>query len=295
MAGGACAGQKNFSEHQVSVLAAGSAFYLMFGLVPALAALISIYGLISDPSQVEAQFQAMSGSLPSDVRNLVQSQMTDIAKRQTTASFAAGISILIALWSASAGVKTLMASLNVIYGEREKRGFIKLSLVGLALTLGAIALGLTAVGLIVALPAVLAHVGLGDTAAAIASALRWPLLVLVAIVGLAVLYRYGPSREDPQWRWVSAGAIVATALWVGGSALFSFYATHFGSYNQTYGSLSAVIVLMTWLYLSALVGLSGAEINAESEHQTAKDTTSGRPEQIGHRGAYVADDIEQKE
>lgn len=283
--------KEELSNDHVPVLAAASAFYLLLALIPGLAALISIYGFVADPGDIRNQFDAVAGIVPSDARKLLEDQMTSISGQHKAAGFAAAVSILAATWGASAGIKTLMVALNVVYGEEEKRSYIHQTLIALGLTVGSIVAGVVAVGLIVALPAVLAHVGLGDTAATIVGALRWPLLFAVAIVGLAVVYRYAPSREKPKWKWVSSGAVIATLLWLGGSVLFSFYASHFGSYNKTYGSLGAVVVLMMWLLISAFAVLLGAEINAESEHQTEKDSTTGAPKPIGRRGAYMADTI----
>jgi len=159
------------------------------------------------------------------------------------------------------------------------------------LTAVLILMGIVSIGLIVALPPILGHLGIGEAAKTIGSIVRWPLLLIMALATLAILYRYGPSREEPRWRWVSPGAIVATIIWVIGSGLFALYAQHFGNYNKTYGSLGAIIVLMTWMYLSAFVLLLGAEINAEAEHQTKRDSTTGQPKPMGQRGAYVADTV----
>jgi membrane protein len=284
----------SISEHQVATLAGATAFYLLLGLIPGLAALISIYGLMANPADIQAQFAAIAQLMPEEARKLLEQQMSAIAAQHRTAGVAAAISVIMAIWSASAGMKTLMVALNITYGEKEKRSYLKQTLVALGLTFGAIVLGMMSVGLIVALPALLQHLGIGDTARSVSTALRWPLLLATAIVGLAVLYRFGPSRQEPEWRWTSSGAVTATLLWVAGSAGFSYYASHFGNYNKTYGSLAAVVVLMTWLYISAFVVLLGAEINAETEHQTAKDTTTGKPEPIGRRGAYVADTVGEK-
>jgi membrane protein len=279
------------SEDNVPIIAGGVAFFLLLGLVPGIAALISIYGLVADPADIQAQFAALSGFLPEDARRLLEEQMTRIAGQPGTAGFAAAISIAIALWGGGTAMKTLMNALNIVYDEQEKRGYIKLTLAALGLTLAMVLIGVISIGLIVALPPLVRNLGLGDTAATIVTLLRWPLLLVVALVALAILYRYGPSRDQPQWSWVSVGAVVATVLWVAGSALFAVYAGNFGNYNETYGSLGAVIVLMMWLYISAFVVLLGAEVNAEMEHQTGHDTTKGEPQPMGRREAKVADKL----
>jgi membrane protein len=279
------------TKHNISIVAAGTGFFLLLGLIPGIAALISIYGLIANPSDVEAQFASVSQMMPSEVRRLLEGEMTRIASAHHQAGIAAIVSILLALWGGAAAMKSLMTALNIVYNEEEKRGYVKLTLTALALTGGLIISGVVSIGLIVGLPPVLDRLGIGDAAKTVVSLVRWPLLLVLALLALALVYRHGPSRDKPKWKWVSVGALVATVLWVASSALFSFYASHFGSYNKTYGSLGAVIVLMMWLYISAFVVLLGGEINAELEHQTAKDTTTGSPEPLGRRGAYVADNI----
>jgi membrane protein len=283
--------KERLSEDNVSIVAGGTAFFVMLALVPALAALISIYGLIANPSDIKAQFDAISTAMPAEARTILEGQMTRIATERQTAGFAAVIGIALALWGAAAGMKTIINALNIIYREEERRSYVRLTLTALGLTLFFVLLGAVAIGLIVVLPPILGQVGLGNAAKTVVSLLRWPVLLGIALFGLAVLYRYGPSRAHPRWRWVSAGAAVATLLWVIGSILFSLYAQNFGSYNKTYGSLAAVVVLMLWLYMSAFALLLGTEINAESEHQTARDSTTGRSEPRGRRGAHMADSI----
>ncbi len=286
--------KERISKDNVSIVAAGTAFYLLLGLVPGLAAVISIYGLIANPADVTAQFDALARVIPGDVRTLLEGQMTRLAGQHQTAGIAALVSIVLALWGCGAAMKTVMNALNIIYHEEEKRGYVRLTLAALGLTLAFVLTVVVVVAIIVGLPALLQHLGLGNTARTALQILRWPFLLLVGLCGLAVLYRYGPSREKPRWEWVSPGAVSATVLWVIVSALFGFYAGHFGSYNKTYGSLGAIIVLMMWLYLSAFALLVGADINAEAEHQTARDTTTGPPEPRGRRGAYVADTLGRK-
>jgi membrane protein len=197
----------------------------------------------------------------------------------------------LALWSANAGMKAIIDALNVVYEEDEKRGFIKLTLVSLAFTLGAIAAVLLSVGAIVVVPLVLAHFGLESMAANLVSILRWPLLLLMVMTGLALLYRFGPSRRKPKWQWVSVGSIFATLAWLGGSALLSWYLANFANYNATYGSLGAAIGLMMWMWMSSIVVLFGAELNSEIEHQTARDSTTGPEKPLGARQATMADRV----
>lgn len=278
-------------EDNLSIVAAGVAFYILLGIIPALAALISIYGLVADPATIQEQVSSMRGMLPPDVISIFDQQMTRIASESGKAGWGAAIGILLALWSGSKAVKALMTALNITYEEEETRGFFRLNLTALGLTFAGVIAVIIAVGLIVAIPIALQTVGFGQVAEMLVSILRWPLLAIFAIVALSALYRYAPDREQAQWQWVSWGAVGAAALWLAVSAGFSFYVSNFGSYNKTYGSLGAVIVLLLWFMISAYVMLLGAELNAEMEHQTARDTTDESPKPMGRRGAYVADNV----
>lgn len=278
-------------KNNMLIIAAGVAFYLLIGIVPGLIALISIYGLIFDPQQVQQQFSSLSGILPAEATQLLSAQMERIASNSKAAGWGAALSILAALWASSSAMKALVKALNIAYNEHEERGFIKLTATTLLLTLGAIVVGILAIVAIVFLPAIFRFAGLGDNAHLVSNLVRWPLLALIAVVGLSVLYRFGPNRKKPKWRWVSWGSVAAMLMWVLCSVGFSFYVSNFGSYNETYGTLAAVVVMMLWLFLSALSILVGAELNAEIEHQTAKDTT-GEPEKpMGKRGAHIADHL----
>jgi membrane protein len=182
-------------------------------------------------------------------------------------------------------MKALFDTLNIVYGEEEKRGFVRLNAISLGFTLGGVAFILAALGSIVVVPVLLQYVGLSNAGDLLLRIGRWPAMYLVLTLALAVIYRYGPNRETAQWRWITWGSAIAALLWIAVSGLFSWYAASFGKFNETYGSLGAVIGFMTWLWLSAIVVLLGAEIDAEMEHQTTDDTTSGSPRPIGSRGA----------
>lgn len=279
----------NISEHRVLALAAGMTFYGLLAIFPALAALVAIYGLFADPANITAHLDALSGFLPGGAMNVARDQLTRVASTGSqTLGWTFLIGLAISLWSANAGMKSLFDTLNVIYGEREKRGLIKLNVVSLLFTLAGVAFTLLAIGALVVLPIVLDFLGQSGSADLVLKGGRWPALVVVLTFALAVVYRYGPSRERPRWRWITWGSALAAILWLAASALFSWYTAHFGSYNKTYGSLGAVIGFMTWMWISAIVVLIGAELDAEMEHQTARDTTgSARP--MGARGAQMAD------
>jgi membrane protein len=275
----------------VTIVAAGVAFFCLLGIVPTIAALISIYGLVSDPAQVQQQFESLRGVMPGEAYKLLNEQMQNIAKSSTAAGWGAVLGILLALWGGSKAVKALIDALNIMYHEDEKRGAIKLTMTAVLLTVAGVVIVAIAVGLIAILPAVLQSIGLGKSTETLISALRWPLLLILFLTALNALYRYGPSRDEPRWKWVTWGAVVATGLWLGVSWLFSLYVTHFGNYNKTYGSLGAVVILLMWFYVSAYVILLGAELNSEMERQTARDTTEGKPERMGKRGAFSADTL----
>jgi membrane protein len=199
--------------------------------------------------------------------------------------------LILAIWSANAGVKAVIDALNVVYEEREKRSFLKLNLVALAFTTGGIAALLLMVGAVVAFPLALDHLGLAPKSQFIVSLARWPLLFVALVVALGILYRYGPSRQAPRWEWLSVGTLAAALLWIIGSSLFSWYLSNFGNYSATYGSLGAAIGLMMWMWMSAIIVLCGAELNSEIEHQLVRDTTVGQPKPLGARGAVMADTL----
>jgi membrane protein len=279
-------------EDRLSIIAAGVAFYALLAVFPGLIALVAIYGLAFDPAQVEQQVSQLKGVLPPEATDVLLAQLHDLTTTSSTAlGFGAIAGILLALWSASAGMRTLMEALNVAYDEEERRGTIAFYGTALLLTLGAIFGAVLAISLVVALPVALKFLGLGDALKWLITAGSAAILVVTIMLGLAIVYRFGPSREKPRWRWVSWGAVIATLLWIVGSALFSLYVTRFGNYNETYGSVGAIVILLMWFLLSSYAVLIGAELNAEMERQTRKDTTSGGDKPMGGRGAYAADTV----
>jgi membrane protein len=284
--------KEEMSKDHLSVLAAGVGFYALLAIFPALAAAVSIYGLIADPRDVEDQATLAIGLIPEESRTIITDQLAKITSQpRGSLGFGALFALLLALWSSSAAMQTLMTGLNVVYDEAERRGVVRFYATAIGLTLGGIVSALISLSLVAALPAALKFVGLPREVETVVLLARWPLLGLAVMLGLAVLYRFGPSREKPRWQWVSWGAAGATLLWLLGSILFSWYVSSFGSYNETYGTLGAVVILLMWFYLSAYVVLLGAELNAEMEHQTAKDTTERRGAPLGARDAYVADTV----
>ncbi len=277
---------------RVPLLSAGVAFFSLLALVPGMAAVVSLYGLVADPAQVQKRVGNLMGAAPKEVRQMVTTQLKSIVSQSgSKVGIGLAIGILAALWSASSGMKHLIEAIDVAYDEGEGRKFLKLRGIAIVMTLGALLFFVIAITVIAILPAALAHLGLGSAARIIVGILRWPLLGLLLVAALAVLYRYAPDRDEPKWSWVSPGAIVATVLWLVGSLLFSLYTANFGKYNQTYGSLGAVVVVMLWLFLTAFVVIAGAELNAEMERQTKADSTKGPSEPMGGRRAEAADTV----
>lgn len=280
------------SEDRVVTIAAGVTFYSLLAVFPAVAAFVAIYGLFADPETISRNLDSLSGLLPGGAIDVIRDQMTRIASRgKSTLGLAFAIGLLVSLWSANAGIKSLFDALNLVYKEKEKRGLIKLNLVSLTFTVAAILFVLFGIAAVVVLPVALNYIGLGAATDLIFRIGRWPILFVVVALALAFVYRYGPSRSKPKWRWITWGSACAALAWIVGSVLFSWYAANFGSYNQTYGSLGAVVGLMLWLWLSMIVILVGAELDAEMEHQTARDTTTGPPKALGARGATMADRV----
>ncbi|MCK1642184.1 YihY/virulence factor BrkB family protein [Bradyrhizobium sp. 157] len=280
------------SEDRLLAVAAGVVFYGLLALFPAITALVSSYALFAQASTINDHMTMLAGILPEGALGIVRDQVNRVlAKGDVTLGLAFLFSFLLAVWSANGGIKAIIDALNVVYDEDEKRGFFKLNAISLAFTFGGLLAVLLAIGSVVALPIILSTIGLGAVTEALFRFGRWPVLVLTMLFGLAVLYRFGPSRRRPQWRWLSVGSVVATLTWLAGSALLSFYLANYANYDATYGSLGAAIGLMMWMWMSTIVVLLGAELNAEIEHQTAADSTEDGNKPLGQRGAKMADTI----
>jgi membrane protein len=283
---------EEIGQDRLTSVAAGVTYYALLALFPAIAALVSIYGLFADPLTIQEHLESLSGLLPGGALDVIRDQVTRIAGQgQATLGLSFVIGLVISLWSANAAMKAIFDALNIVYDEDEKRGFVALNLQSLGFTLGAILFVLLAIGGIVVLPIMLDFIGLGTQVEWLLTLARWPALLAIIILALSVLYRYGPSRDRAEWKWVTPGSLAASLIWLAVSMLFSWYVTNFGSYNETYGSLGAIIGFMTWIWISSVVVLLGAEINAEVEHQTAHDTTEGAAQPLGARGARMADTL----
>jgi membrane protein len=280
------------NSNRLLAIAGGVAFFVLLAIFPAITALVSAFGLFFSASTFTHNFSLLADVMPGNVVSIVSEQADRIASNSSgTLSTGIVVGILVSVWSAMSGVKAMLDALNVIYGQQESRSFIKLNVVALVFTLGGFAAFLLAIAAVIVLPLVLSYVGLGGATAALTRVVRWPALFLVLLVGFSVLYRYGPDRRTARWQWVSVGGAFAATMWIAASFLFSWYLSSFANYNATYGSLGAVVGLMMWLWIATIDVLLGAELNAEIEHQTARDSTVGGDKPLGARGAVMADNV----
>ncbi len=273
-------------------LAAGVVFYSLVALFPAIGAGVSFYALFADAGTIGKHLSLAAGIVPTDVLDILREEITRIgAKSDGRLTFGFLLELGIALWSANAGMKAIFDALNIIYDEQERRGLVRLNLISLFFTICGIGAVLLAVSAVVVFPLLLAAFGLATMDEPIIGYLRWPAMGVLIVIGLAVLYRYGPSRRPAKWRWINVGSIFAASAWLVVSSLFSWYLGNFANYNATYGSLGAVVGLMMWMWLSAIVVLVGAELNSEIEHQTSHNSTIGPEKPLGIRGAVMADTV----
>jgi membrane protein len=281
------------SKDNVSVVAAGVAFYGFLALVPLLGAIVLTYGMVADPQTVVRHASELTAVLPAEVAGLVGDQLINVV--QTSGGkkgFGLLLALALALWGARNAASSIITALNIAYEEEEKRGFLKVTVLALAMTVGAVVLALLAGGAI-ALLTMLEHMlpGLGQIGIVLGKVLTYLLLGAVAAGAAATMFRYAPSRDKARWEWLTPGSLFFAIIWILLTLAFGFYVSQFGNYGATYGSLSAVVVLLTWLYLSSYVLLFGAELNSELEHQTEKDTTAGADQPLGTRGAWAADHV----
>jgi|SRR5690349_6038311 len=282
---------ESIQENRVVTIAAGVTFYCVLAIFPAIGALVSLYGLFADPTTIASHLDTLTGVMPGGGVQVIGDELKRLTAQRSALGIATIVGLVAALWSANAGMKSVFDALNIVYAEPEKRGFIKLNAVTLAFTAATIIFVVLALGAMVVLPPALNHLGMGGAVEQAVRIVRWPAMLIVVALWLAALYRLGPSRRQPKWRWITPGSAVAAVLWLIVSLLFTWYAANFGSYDKTYGSLGAAVGLMVWLWLSILVVLLGAQLDAEMEHQTAHDTTEGGQKPLGRRGARVADTV----
>ncbi|WP_338411017.1 MULTISPECIES: YihY/virulence factor BrkB family protein [Pseudoalteromonas] len=284
------------SRDNLSLVAAGVAFYALLAIFPALAALVSVYAYFASPTDIGTHLSQVIALLPESTGELILSQIASIAQKSSTSLSLSAISTLIlTIWSSSKGSQALITACNISYQEYEKRSFFKAQLVRFLFSIGAIVVAIFALLIIGILPVVLNLVGLQENIDLLITFISWPLLAFTFNFALVLLYRYAPHRKPAKWRWITLGSVIATILWIVASIGFSFYVSKFASYNETYGSLGGVVIMLMWLYISAYIVILGATINAASEQQTAIDSTIGPDKKRGERGAYVADHLDVKE
>lgn len=283
--------KQEVSKDNVSLVAAGLALYALLAIFPALTAAVSIYGLFASPTDMAEHMRSFQGVLPGQAAQILEGQMQELSQQRQTLSFGLVFGVLLALWSARKGMVALMAATNIAYDEREERGFIKQMLVSLAFTVGAVLGFLAVVLLAIAIPLALELIPLGSIAETVIIVARWALLWLIAVFGMAVVYRFAPDRHEAKWKWLTWGSGMAATLWLIGSLVFAIYARNSASYGETYGALGGVVVLLLWFYLTGYSLVLGAEINSEMERQTEEDTTTGPRKPMGQRDAYAADTV----
>ena len=277
-------------EDNISLLAAGVAFYSFLAFVPMLAAIVLIYGIVANPSDVASHVQTLVRILPTDAAKIVADQMKSMTETPVTrTTIGLVIAILLAIYGAMRGATSVIGALNVTYGERESRNFVRTTGLSLAFTVGAVFVAIVAMAAISAMSLIGSLIHLPGFVAPLVTGGLWLLTAVVASGLVAVVYRYGPDREDAKWTWLTPGALFASVGALLATFLFGFYVSHFGGYNATYGALGAVVSFLMWLYVTAFVVLLGAELNAEIERQTAQDTTAGPEAKMGERGASMAD------
>jgi membrane protein len=261
------------SEDRITTIAGGVTFFVLLAIFPGLAGLISLYGWFADSSTISQHLNSLAGILPEGGMQILREQLQQLTSQPPQKLGVTTVaSLAVSIWSANGGIKAMFEGLNAVYHESEKRSFIKLNAISLAFTLGLLGFVIASLLTITVVPKLLSFLGLQGLSQVVNIA-RWPVLLVLASFMIAVVYRFGPSRDQPQWRWISPGSIFAAVTWIAASLLFSWYTAHFGSYNKTYGSLGAAVGFMTWMWISTMVILVGAKINAELEHQTGVDTT----------------------
>lgn len=277
-------------EDNVAIVSAGIAFFSMLAIFPMITAGLSIYGMFADPVAAQQQLNAIAEPFPPDVWSLINDQVQSVIGSSNKAiGWKIILGIIASLWASGAGIRAMVRGLNIAYGEVDRRNVFVKTGMGLIFTLGTVMMMLISLTVIIGVPAALALLRFDGEVASLAKILPWSFLLFAFMVGCTILYRYGPNRRPAKLRWVIPGAIFATVAWLVISMCFSKFVSAFGTYNKTYGSLGAVIVLLVWLWLSNFIVMMGAEINGEMERHTDQDTTRGPDRPIGQRGAAMAD------
>jgi membrane protein len=279
---------QGISEDRILLIAAGVTFYTLLSIFPGIAALFSIYGLFADPATIPAHLDTMENVAPSGAIQVLQDEMSRLAAQGgTTLGLSFLISLVISLWTAKSGITAIFDALNIVYEEEEKRGLVKYYSMALLFTVASVSFIILSIVVVVVLPVVLNYIPLPGVTNLVLEIARWPTLFVLVAFALAVLYRFGPSHTEPRWRWVSWGSALAAVVWLVASFVFSWYVANFGSYNKTYGSLGAIIGFLTWIWISVVVILVGAKLDAELEPRTARNATR----KLKPLGARTADHV----
>lgn len=280
-----------FNENRVLLTAAGVTYFLLFALVPSLSLLVTLYGLMNDPVGVVDQLSLLDGLVPPGGLDIIRDQLVRLTSQTNGGlGLALVISLAVALWGASAGIKALFEAMNVVYGEAEKRNLIEINLLALVFVFGALVLLILVLSVVLVMPVLLQTLALGGYEWLIRFG-AYAVMMLGLVIALSAIYRWGPSRAEARWRWITPGTLFATFGIMVVSAGFSWYAANFSNYNATYGSLGALIGLLSWIWLSVTIVILGGALNSEAEHQTTVDSTTGEPRPMGERGAHVADTV----
>lgn len=276
---------------RVNFTAAGIAFYLMLAMVPALGAVMSVYGLVADRADVERQLQQADQIIPGEVMDLVAVELKRLAGNDLAAGWGLVLGLGLAFWGGSKAMHALVTSMNVAYGEPDGRKFVKRKSLELVLTVCGVFFVILVLSLLAVVPAMMAYIQLGPLTQTLISISRWLLMFIAVMTWLAIIYRFAPYRRKAKWRWVTWGSFLGALLWILASALLTWYTSAFGDYSKTYGSLGAIVLLLLWFYMTGYSIMLGAELNSEMELQTTCDTTRGQDLPMGERGAYVADHV----
>ncbi len=278
-------------ENRILLTAAGVTFYMLLGMVPSLSLFVTLYGLFTDASSVIGQLDLLRGFVPASGMGIIEDQLMRLTEQNNNSL---GITLIVSfigiIWGAGSGIRALFEAMNVVYGEKEKRNFFQINLLALGFIFGGVIMISLMLTTVLVIPIILSafYIGFGW----LVQLGSYVVMILALIVGLAALYRWGPSRREAKWRWITPGSIFAIVFVGLISLLFSWYVANFGNYNATYGSLGALIALLTWIWISMTIVILGGSINSEIEHQTARDSTTGKFEKpLGRRGAYVADTV----
>ncbi|MET0436609.1 MAG: YihY/virulence factor BrkB family protein [Devosia sp.] len=280
-----------FGENRILLTAAGVTYFLLFALVPSLSLFVTLYGLLNDPVGVVDQLSLLDGIVPSGGLDIVREQLVRLTSQDNAElGIALVISLVVALWGASAGIKALFDAMNVVYGEQEKRNIVQIHLLALSFILGGLLMLVLMLAVMLVVPAVLQILSLGGYEWLVRLG-AYAFMLLSLLVALSAIYRWGPSRAEARWRWITPGCLFATVGIMLMSAGYSWYAANFSNFNATYGSLGALIGFLSWIWLSVTIVILGGALNSEIEHQTTVDSTTGEPRPMGERGAYVADTV----